>query len=466
MAGLGYFVVFSALPGLLCIYLLNRFYITKNIQPLRRNESSARLYHDLTTCMNILECIAVDNLMDPNQLSPVRARAIPNQRLARAFGMDNAFTTTLDDYWKEFRTLAARKLAVVKDDEWKYIAKTAKQVVHDKTQVSGRAGRTIPIVPLIQLLSLKISLHVIFQTDPLASNDEVVSSLARTINELWIQSKGSFPNEEGTESLQANLRKDLNSLFPTQSFNPRTTPMNLIIPIYETLWRVVLQCFIEVAFRHPSSASFWRFVLAEYARSPTKAQFTYRYSSSPGDSADVSAEFLAKEALRLYPPTRRIYRTFRLSSEPTHVTVAADVERLHRDSEHWGADSEMYVPGRWASASKEARKAYIPFGGRLMECPAKPVFGPRIIAVLLAVLVEELGTGEWELGDERDEDTGGEGEVGTWEWENKEWEHQGGDERHHDQGGSLSDGLNRVTDPSQPLESSRESHASLYLRRK
>ena len=233
---------------------------------------------------------------------------------------------------------------------------------------------------------------------------------------------------------QDNLSKYLKSLLPSYSItDPKETPMNFIIPGYETLWRVVLQGFIEIGFRHPSSTNLWHSILAKYMAQPSATQFSERYPESPGKIPSISAEDLAQEALRLYPPTKRVYRTFKYRTCPELVTVAADIEHIHRNPRLWGPDSMMYVPGRWAPGPENVSKIFFPFGGKLMQCPAKGRFGGMMIAMLLAVLANEFNTGLWKL----EGDEAGETEM-------KEW----------------------MENLSQPLDSSRTAHYSLYLCRK
>ena len=380
-----------ALASMPFIYLFQRFF-----GPTRK---AVKHYNDPKACANILACIGINSQVPDNQLTPVLSRAIPNNRLVQAFGINNAFTTSDDDFRQEFHDNASRIL-IATNKKWKDIAQATEQVLNDQVQVSDGEKRGIALVPLVQSLTLKTSIHVLFQEDPLALNDELVSSFAKVINDLWIQSKDSSTSEYHG-ALRQKFRRDLSSLFPSHSLSTRDTPMNLIIPAYETLWRVVLNCFIEVAFRHPSSAAAWQSVLAEYMANPTE-NFFKRHSPSPEETESVSAYFLAKEALRLYPPTRRIYRVYRPSSGSEYFTLAADIESLHRNSDYWGTDSKKYVPARWASLTPESRKAYFPFGGSQMMCPASKGFGRKMIALLVAVLVCKFGTGEWEL-DEHEE---------------------------------------------------------------
>lgn len=403
-------------------------------QVIAREESPIQKYHDPTECLSILACTGIDNSQRQNLLSATISRAIPNGRLAQAFGIDNAFTATNENDRTEFQKKANQKLEAQNEKTRKEIAALAKQILHEKIQISDAGQMKIHLVSLVQTLSLKISLHVLFQKNPLALDDEAVSSLAWTINAIWILSKNLCPNQEQLKFHQDNLSKDLKSLLPSYSFTcPKDTPMNFIIPAYETLWRVVLLGFIEIAFRHPSSTDLWRSALAKYMAQPTSQQFSKPRAEPPEEMPSISAKDLAMEALRLYPPTKRVYRTFQYRTCPELVTVAADIEHVHRNPKLWGPDSTMYVPGRWASEPQNLSKIFLPFGGKPMVCPAKGGFGPMIIAMLLAVLVNEFNAGEWKL----EGDEAGETEMKKW-----------------------------MEKPSQPLDSSRRAHASLYLCRK
>ena len=394
-------------------------------------EESSLQYNDPTECKSILACTGIDNLSRLNLLPPTVSRALPNGRVARAFGIENAFTAMNEDDRKAFKIQATNKLIGDDENRWKDIARLAGHILRKKIQVFGEGPTRIHLVTLIQLLSLKISLHVLFQQDPLALDDEAVTSLAWTINALWILSKEPCPNKELMTFHQEKLSEDLSYLLPYLSPTcPGDTPMNFIIPAYETLWRVVIRSFIEVVFRHPLSAAAWRSVLAEYMANPTTAQFSQRLPGPPREVASISAEDLAKEALRLYPPTRRIYRTFRYETGPELVTVAANIEDVHRNPALWVRDSTKYDPGRWAHETQDVSAKYFPFGGKRMMCPAQRIFGPRMIAMLLAVLANEFEAGSWKL----EADEAGKAEMQKWKDE-----------------------------PGKPLDSSRKAHTSLYL---
>ena len=400
---LKYFIAIVVWSSFLCllISLLGKYLARRNHA---RQKQTRRSPCDPDVCKRILKCAVLDNPEDQNQLSAVKARALPNRRLGRAFLIDNAFTTMDDDYRKRFRHDLEQKISQFPTSEWKNIAVMAQQLlVNEKSRLAIDKKKELLIVPMVQLLALKASLYFLFRIEPSDLEDSVVSSLAKNINALWIESKNPFPNKKDIQHLQQNLQKALVQIFPGQPLAGRETPLNQILPAYETLWRVVVRCFLEVSFRNTEAAPKWYKVLTLFLENPTTDRFTSEHASNQStsnlsDDYDVSVLFLVHEALRLYPPTRRVYRTFQLASKSTPETVAADIEGCQRNPAIWGPQSLQYMPGRWKNLSLPARKAFMPFGGGLFLCPAKKDFGPRMIGILVAALAVEITAKEWRLG--------------------------------------------------------------------
>lgn len=378
-------LVFFALGLALVLYRFFQLYLMILVQ-----KPPVRLFHDPDVCKRILACDSIEDPENRNQISAVKARALPNKRLITAFHIDNAFTTMDDDYHRRFRNLADQKISGLSADVWKRIAKLTHELVRKETGKTDWKKFEIRLVPSVQMVSLKMSLHVLFDHDPLKLENDLISDLARNINELWVKSKQCFISRKNIRSLQHAIHKVLATIFPDQKFTSRETPMNLILPAYETLWRVVLRCFLEVTFRN-SMASTWQSVLAAFLAEPTYAQFRIVHSS---EAKAVSVSFIVFEALRLYPPTRRVYRTFQMA-EGSEETVAADIEHCQRNPRIWGKDSLKFVPARWKNLSEEARRAFMPFGGRPFICPAKQDFGPMMIGILVAAFTDCVTTEDW-----------------------------------------------------------------------
>ncbi|GLA09561.1 hypothetical protein AnigIFM60653_011892 [Aspergillus niger] len=139
----------------------------------------------------------------------------------------------------------------------------------------------------------------------------------------------------------------------------------------------------------------WVDKMVSFALHPTKVQFQ-------DESDGISAEDMVSEALRLYPPTRRIRRIFRFengnNNTVTEDTFAADIEACHLDKSIWGTDALGYKPTRFATLTEEQKEAYMPFGSAPFLCPAKPVFGPRMIGMVVGILFLALQeVGSWRL---------------------------------------------------------------------
>ncbi|MCJ1266893.1 hypothetical protein MMC22_006778 [Lobaria immixta] len=355
-------------------------------------------FKDRTRCESILRCRKSDATRNLSIQDSVEARALPNQRLIQVFGIDNAFTTFDNTYRKQFREQAEGKL-ILTDEKWKGLADFAHTLVSKSLQPeANRDG--IPLVPLVQSLALKISMHVLFELDPLTLNNITISNLAHQINELWLESKSSPPNNTKIIVLKEELEENLGKIFPKKSSESTETPMNLILPAYETMWRIVFRCFLEVAFRNPAAAPTWRRALARYLETPTAEQF-----ESASDEEPVSVSFIVAEALRLYPPTKRVFRKFPEQLGRGVKTIAADIEACQRDADVWGPQSLEFVPSRWRDLSPDVQSSFMPFGGPPFFCPAKKEFGPRMIGLLVAALAQRVSKYDgWTLNNEENWD--------------------------------------------------------------
>lgn len=370
-------ITFSVLaPGLTILFLcLGARYYFFWLKPKQTR------FKDEAQCKKIIGC-PID---DPELRSIwVEARAKPNQRLIPAFNIQNAFTTFDDGDRVKFRNAAAEKLKLTGIWNWKNLPNVARELVSKSLQTEFNRGE-IPLVPLVQSLALKIVMSALFELNPLTLNDDTVSDLAHQINELWLGSKLSPMGNARITDLRSGLEENLGKIFPGQSLEPESTPMNLILPAYETMWRVVFRCFLEVAFRNPATAPTFHSALVRYLEDSTAKQF----EKASDDKDSVSVKFIVFEALRLYPPTKRIFRKFRDESDWGGETVSADIEACQRDDKIWGEQSLEFRPSRW-SESESKHKFFMPFGGDLFNCPAKGGFGPRMIGLLVAALVHSI----------------------------------------------------------------------------
>ena len=245
---------------------------------------------------------------------------------------------------------------------------------------------------LVRSVCLKITLHVLFKLDPLELDDWNISTITESINSLWIQSKGTgTPTKSDKHDLQEALAKAI----PQEKLSsPHENPLNLILPAYETLWRVVLSGFLQVTFVQGVSPTL-RSVLANFLANPTTTA-RKELVHSPEASA-ISVDLIVKEALRLYPSVKRVYRQFHMDNRPGPEEVAADIETCQRTKALWGADAECFVPSRWTNASDDAQKSYMAFGVPPFVCPAKAEYGPMVIGILVAAFADHINSEGWHV---------------------------------------------------------------------
>lgn len=340
---------------------------------------------DPEVCRKILDGTVFDSSLGKNQLTIETSRARPNQRLVRAFGINNGFTTT-DALWAtEFKCLASDKLRA--GNNWCNTAGEAARLVSQHLLKGSKDGGHIFLNEMVQSITLKMSMDVLFNEDPFQLDDGATQAIASWINKLWMLSKD--PAEDCTAG-RPMLHEALKSVHLDTSQNRRENALNYILPAYETLWRVVLRCFLEVTFRSRADPE-WRDVLQSFLLDATTEEF--HNVSSPG----IPVSHIVNEALRLYPPTRHIHRELHPAFEAIPVAIAADIEGCHRRVAVWGPNSDRFVPGRWYNTTKEMRRAFMPFGGKPFLCPAQADFGPRMIGILVAALTALISPQGWSL---------------------------------------------------------------------
>ena len=98
-------------------YLLWKLYARR-----ARNISTVQhRYGNPKACMEILACTGYAS-GDRNAIPAVESRARSNQRLVKAFNIDNAFTTKDDEDRKSFTREATAKMSALKEADWKRIA--------------------------------------------------------------------------------------------------------------------------------------------------------------------------------------------------------------------------------------------------------------------------------------------------------------------------------------------------------
>lgn len=288
------------------------------------------------------------------------SRAAPNQRLVVAFSICNSFTTTDKLRHRAFSEQVAQHIKPTPAD-WQRTRALAQALLPPPT------ARTLHLVPFVQEFVLAVILGLFFPAHQANAAD--TRQLGRLIIDLWVASKCGRPAAAMRRKLAATMRR----VFPGAGAGAADNPLNLILPAYETLWRVVLRCFLEIHFRGRDG---WRELVAGYAHEPVDERFQRR--------EHVSVEWIVKETLRLYPPTKRVYR------ETEQGLCAADIESLHLDPEVWGDDAREFRPERWGG---DCCGTLMSFGAGWSVCPAGKTYAPRLIGILVGTILDFVPIG-------------------------------------------------------------------------
>ena len=345
---------------------------------------------DPAICKSILGC---KGTLGPgfgeNVQSAARCRALPNHRLVKFFGINNSFTSSRRSRVKAFRS-AAKERFFTDQEMWRHVSGAAKEIVSARlVNFDDTPLNDIRLDNLVRSLCLRITLVVFFDHNPWEIDEDSVQEVTDRINEMWVKSKSqTSPTSFEDRCMRDSMR---NICLPVDGVSSQENPLNFILPAYETLWRVVLFCFLEVMFRDEADTH-WCDILEHFAEAPVRAKFE---QPNPA-SENISAKFIVKEALRMYPSTKRVYRTFRKGYSFKYQDFVADIEGCHRNPDIWDAPN-TFIPSRWSDISQEARQAWMPFGHGILACPAQSHYGPWIIAVLVAALSTHIKKSDFAL---------------------------------------------------------------------
>ncbi|KAF2799284.1 hypothetical protein K505DRAFT_294959 [Melanomma pulvis-pyrius CBS 109.77] len=362
------------------------------------------------------------------------ARARPNEGLKTVFGIANAFTTRDQGVHAKFVSDAKKRMQKAiqlngnkwkdQDGDWNNVRALAQCSVG---QILSQPEEKLRIVDLVRVVTLKVSLRIFFNASDKAINSqrsmEQLVLIGQRINDLWIASKDkSKPLPEWHSESNTDIHEALLAVCEAENpdeaeevnpLKPEKNPMDWLLPAYETMWRVVLACVIELRFRNAENATIWCKALEEYVSDTSREKFKGT-PTTPGVRG-FCVNDIVKEALRLYPPTRRVYRRFTEDGED----VKADIEFCHRSNaqDAFGPDPLCFRPERWLKirahlgAEKtdtdvkivEGERGFMPFA---VVCPAgqssTQAFGLKMIALLAGVLCEGLDKfNEWVLEDQK-----------------------------------------------------------------
>jgi len=374
----------SLIFGILCFVVL---WLVRGI--LTRKASI--LVADVNKCHELLSTTTLEK------------RAALNQRLVVAFGIENGFTTRDEGIHQHFRNEIAATLERNSNDlARKRLGDLISESAQDFLQTSVKTHQQILLINLVRIVVCRTALAMFFPLVPRMSDRDVLFITER-MNSLWLDSKSLwkiflakyFPTQSSIIRDKNELRQRLTLVFPhlrgSNSIEPSSNPLNILLPACMGLFRVVLNCLLELRFR------------SSYADLLEYTHLFEQFIDDPNnrwsvEENDLSVQQIVAETLRIYPPTRHIY------TKREEGVIAVDIEQVHRTGEVWGEKPLQFDPKRWKREGLDTIQTveYFPFGGKvgspakISRCPSRTRGGPKLIAVIVGSLLRALGD-EWFL---------------------------------------------------------------------
>jgi len=305
----------------------------------------------------------------------LKSRSTPNERLAITFKIENGFTTMSLDTHAEYVNHIHELLKMVSYYSEQILIKDIFET--EKAIFVKKYGENIPFLKYILTVSFKFSIKRFLGellNDKLTEADmsDLCLKAGDKITSLWLESKkGPVDWEE-----QKALFDILQILFPSLNVEDKLeNPLNIILPSFETLWRVMYRLCVTV--QCSDEADLYLKVLRQFGEDPSEATFKNKVDG-------VSAEFIVKEILFVNPPTRTIYR-----SDENGNIVGVDVKVVHME----GVEIKGFYPQRWGN---DKDIPFLTFGYGSMSCPAKR-FAPVALALMGAAIFEIFEYYAWNV---------------------------------------------------------------------
>ncbi|KAF9018415.1 hypothetical protein BDZ89DRAFT_960147 [Hymenopellis radicata] len=342
---------------------------------------SRSYYHD--TVASIQQVLRPDHPLSVL----LSARARPNRRLIRAFELTNTFVSGDEYVHSTFRGEA--ELLISRANDWHRFRRVADHAVSDALPVAPRAPcRFDTFVQAVTLQSILLGLLCVDAPDDIRLDVTALHTVSALVTELWALSKQ--PGALDARLLPV-LRDHVDALLRSAgtTLDAFPNPLDIIIPSWETLWRVVATTLAHI---HDDAS--YRDVMHEFFASSITA---HSFRRPHADASGVSVEGIVLESMRLHPPSKHIGRSqpwllprwiysrlpFAVARffEVVHV---ADVYAVQNSPVYWGASVDSFDPSR-----QRHGPAFMAFGYGKLSCVAK-TWAPIAAAVIVASILERV----------------------------------------------------------------------------
>lgn len=323
---------------------------------------------------------------DASLVDLLHQRAIPNQRLVRAFGITNTFVSGDAKVHRDFLNKAKVIISELstKGEGWRMLGQT----------VDGAIARLLPVdkvhyATFIQCLTLRIILVALFKADPESLHAKDLYLVTDMINRRWAYSKDADRTALDRDNSLSEANACLDRWVRDRDGYPN--PLDLIIPTYETMWRVVAVTVAHVCCHDGDNLLD---IVFRFADHPTEEQFQFFRE----ESMEPSMKMIIMETLRLHPPTKRISRVganlgWKRFFKPT--LEVADIQAVHQ-SPQYGHNPAKFDPMRFHPSRGLEQPELFPFGYGRLSCPAA-LWAPVGAALIVAKVAQQLKGGKYGL---------------------------------------------------------------------
>ncbi|CAF3391782.1 unnamed protein product [Rotaria socialis] len=309
-------------------------------------------------------------------------RQKPNEWLIETLSIVNPFTINDASLQKAFKTNAMKILTnYTNQQNYEKLVLTIRNRIQHRITLLQLKNRKFCLSKLAKQVTLDCFLTEILGVH---ANEDLLTELPELIIHLWKNRNDKtakdrlkqifqthndqFSQSKTWQQIKTILseRSNIISNMSTNDFDEKiSNPLNIIVPGWETMWRVVFYTLLELI-RRPN--------LVEQLCS----QFN-EHSKSYRDC--LLLEWILKETLRLYPPTKNIYRT----NLNTGENVCISVQQIHRDKTVWGSDALNFNPYRFKDIlTPEQQQSYLPFS---ISCPARFGFAYKFAGAIVAEIL-------------------------------------------------------------------------------
>ncbi|KAJ6539925.1 hypothetical protein B0H10DRAFT_1856175 [Mycena sp. CBHHK59/15] len=312
----------------------------------------------------------------------LRSRSDANTHLAHTFHLTNTFISPDPNIHTSFLRQTRCLLHAANQRGWDYFLCLSRQAV-DTSLPESSFSTFVQAATLRAIVAGLLSGDA--DVDMALLNSSDVNIVVSLIPRLWSLSKGPHPIQP---ALLATLNHHLRHLIPDQDKYPN--PLDVVIPAWETLWRVVA---VTVARAHNSPEG--RDVFRRFAEIPHAEQFRRKEWVGNASAADW-----INETLRLHPPVKHITRAVVAPRAGIwgrffrgKYTAVADIEMAQLAREEWGQEPEGYEPSRHGAGRP---KALLAFGYGPLGCVAKD-WAPMAAAAIVAAILDRVDGTNYEV---------------------------------------------------------------------